>query len=179
MSHLASQIISTKRALTSFSIIQLRWRMSKRQNSSHGALDNVVETAGIEPAFSPCKSDVLPLNYVPGRWSGWPDLNLRPHAPKTRALPDCATPRCYGILAEGVGFEPTGGITPPAIFKTAAFNRSATLPWGRCGDSNPEPSDYKSAALPIEPHRRGWPGVAPGLNLFAAVLPLPDTRLHT
>ena len=108
MSHLASQIISTKRALTSFSIIQLRWRMSKRQNSSHGALDNVVETAGIEPAFSPCKSDVLPLNYVPGRWSGWPDLNLRPHAPKTRALPDCATPRCYSIFGGRGGIRTHG-----------------------------------------------------------------------
>lgn len=74
----------------------------------------------------------------------------------------CATPRSYcTIMAEGVGFEPTGGITPPAIFKTAAFNRSATLPWGRCGDSNPEPSDYKSAALPIEPHRHGRPGGLP------------------
>ena len=60
-----------------------------------------------------------------------------------------------------MGFEPTGGITPPAIFKTAAFNRSATLPWGRCWDSNPEPSDYKSAALPIEPHRHGRPGGLP------------------
>ena len=64
-------------------------------------------------------------------------------------------------LAEGVGFEPTGDITPPAVFKAAAFNRSATLPWSRCGDSNPKPADYKSAALPIEPHRHGRPGGLP------------------
>jgi len=27
------------------------------------------------------------------RWSGWPDLNRRPHAPQACALPGCATPR--------------------------------------------------------------------------------------
>lgn len=92
----------------------------------------------------------------------------------------CATPRsCCTIMAEGVGFEPTGDIMPSAVFKTAALNRSATPPWSQCGDLNPKPADYKSAALPIEPHRRGWPGATPGLNLFGAVLPLPDTRLHT
>src|ERR1700722_17752971 len=26
-------------------------------------------------------------------WSGWPDLNRRPHAPQACALPGCATPR--------------------------------------------------------------------------------------
>ena len=30
-------------------------------------------------------------------------------------------------LAEGVGFEPTRAFAPP-VFKTGAFNRSATLP---------------------------------------------------
>lgn len=91
----------------------------------------MVETAGVEPAFSPCKDDVLPLNYIPWRWSGRQDLNLRLHAPKACALPGCVTPRhcgIYGNMAEGVGFEPTGDIMPPAIFKTAALNRSAILP---------------------------------------------------
>lgn len=32
-----------------------------------------------------------------------------------------------GVLAEGVGFEPTVSC-PTAVFKTAAFNHSATLP---------------------------------------------------
>src|SRR2546427_2242541 len=31
-------------------------------------------------------------------------------------------------LAEGVGFEPTGHPRRPTVFKTAAFNRSATPP---------------------------------------------------
>jgi hypothetical protein len=32
------------------------------------------------------------------------------------------------LMAEEVGFEPTEGYKPSAVFKTAAFNRSATLP---------------------------------------------------
>jgi hypothetical protein len=36
-------------------------------------------------------------------WSGWPDLNRRPPAPKAGALPGCATPRTrresYPIIA--------------------------------------------------------------------------------
>ena len=35
-------------------------------------------------------------------------------------------------LAEGVGFEPTNG-RPLPVFKTGAFNRSATLPIRRMG----------------------------------------------
>jgi hypothetical protein len=31
------------------------------------------------------------------------------------------------LMAEGVGFEPTDGC-PSLVFKTSAFNRSATLP---------------------------------------------------
>lgn len=33
-------------------------------------------------------------------------------------------------MAEGVGFEPTDGGYPSLVFKTSAFNRSATLPKG-------------------------------------------------
>jgi hypothetical protein len=32
------------------------------------------------------------------------------------------------ILAERVGFEPTEGYKPSLVFKTSAFNRSATSP---------------------------------------------------
>ena len=161
MSHLASQIISTKRALTSFSIIQLRWKMSKRQNLGHGALDNVVETAGIEPAFSPCKSDVLPLNYAPGGWSGWPDLNRRRPAPKAGALPHCATPRCYGIFGGRGGIRTHGRHHTAGGFQDRCIQPLCHPSVEPVRDSNPKPADYKSAALPIEPHRRGWPGGLP------------------
>ena len=33
-------------------------------------------------------------------------------------------------MAEEVRFELTGGYEPPTVFKTAALNRSATLPDG-------------------------------------------------
>ena len=39
---------------------------------------------------------IVPLRLRAERilnWSGWPDLNRRPHAPQACALPGCATPR--------------------------------------------------------------------------------------
>jgi hypothetical protein len=35
-------------------------------------------------------------------------------------------------MAEEVGFEPTKGYKPLPVFKTGAFNRSATLPNSQC-----------------------------------------------
>ena len=35
-------------------------------------------------------------------------------------------------MAEEVGFEPTKGYKPLPVFKTGAFNRSATLPKSQC-----------------------------------------------
>jgi hypothetical protein len=37
-------------------------------------------------------------------------------------------PRRQDCLAERVGFEPTVGYKPTPVFKTGAFNRSATSP---------------------------------------------------
>ena len=39
------------------------------------------------------KSSITSQKRGDGGWSGRQDLNLRPHGPKPRALPDCATPR--------------------------------------------------------------------------------------
>jgi hypothetical protein len=36
----------------------------------------------------------------------------------------------FEALAEGVGFEPTRRLRRPPVFKTGAFNRSATPPRG-------------------------------------------------
>jgi hypothetical protein len=44
--------------------------------------------------------------------------------------------KCLFLLAEEVGFEPTNGCPLP-VFKTGAFNRSATLPT----------TNFKTAAL--------------------------------
>ena len=43
------------------------------------------------------------------KWSRWRDSNPRPHGPKPRALPNCATPR---PMAEKEGFEPSHQFYP-------------------------------------------------------------------
>lgn len=35
----------------------------------------------------------IPMSKTHRNWSGWEDSNSRPHGPKPRALPNCATPR--------------------------------------------------------------------------------------
>src|SRR5581483_10802108 len=43
-----------------------------------------------------CERGFRPVNLTEEAvldWSGWPDLNRRPHAPQACALPGCATPR--------------------------------------------------------------------------------------
>ena len=62
------------------------------------------------------------------------------------------------MLVDGGGFEPPKSAT--ADLQSAPFGHSGTYPrlltyrrsWRR--DLNPQPADYKSAALPIELHQR-------------------------
>src|SRR2546426_5539856 len=51
-------------------------------------------------------------------WSGWPDLNRRPPAPKAGALPGCATPRSAGnrIIPSGHPRTASGGGAPMTTF---------------------------------------------------------------
>lgn len=52
-------------------------------------------------------------------------------------------------MAEDVLFERTGDLKPPAVFKTAAINRSANPPVGCAGrDLNPRPLAYGASELP-------------------------------
>ena len=55
-------------------------------------------------------------------WSRWRDSNPRPHGPKPRALPNCATPRDYTIILK-------------------------FLKWWTIRDSNPGPTGYEPGAL--------------------------------
>ena len=56
------------------------------------------------------------------------------------------------LRLEGGGFEPPK--RKAADLQSVPFGHSGILPLkSRCSDSNREPADYKSAALPIEPHR--------------------------
>ena len=61
-------------------------------------------------------------------------------------------------MVEGDGFEPSKSLTTD--LQSAPFGHSGTPPqkliikkWSRLWDSNPQPADYKSAALPIELNR--------------------------
>ncbi len=71
-------------------------------------------------------------------WLRGQDLNLRPSGYEPDELPCCSTPRqiksCLITIRSNVWFGGSGeirthgGLSPSAVFKTAAFNRSATLP---------------------------------------------------
>jgi hypothetical protein len=83
---------------------------------------------GIDPTSSAWKAGVLPLNY-------------------TRKIK----------MVEGGGFEPPKA--EPADLQSAPFGHSGTPPlfkflrqnkWSWRRDLNPQPADYKSAALPVE-----------------------------
>ncbi len=62
-------------------------------------------------------------------------------------------------MVEGEGFEPSKA--EPADLQSAPFSHSGTPPftrdktlfWSWREESNPQPADYKSAALPIELHQ--------------------------
>ena len=71
-------------------------------------------------------------------------------------------------MAEGEGFEPPLACAK-AVFKTAAFDHSATPPtfqinWHGERESNPQPAVLETAALPIElsPSKKHGPGANQG-----------------
>ena len=64
-------------------------------------------------------------------------------------------------MVEGEGFEPSKAV--PADLQSAPFGQlgnPSVLKWSRRWDSNPQPADYKSAALPIELRRQEKDGGA-------------------
>jgi hypothetical protein len=88
-------------------------------------------------------------------WSGKRDSNPRRSAWKADALPTELFPRILSrppfrnCMVEGGGFEPPKA--EPTDLQSAPFGRSGTPPsWSWRWDSNPQPADYKSAALPVE-----------------------------
>ena len=87
---------------------------------NHFATTAMAGTVGIEPTSKVLETSILPLNYVPIYDGGGGQIRTA---------------------------EPEG-----ADLQSAAFSHFATPPlrWCRPEDLNPQPTDYKSVALPIE-----------------------------
>ena len=100
----------------------------------------------IELTPSAWKAEVLPLNYIRIKWSGRRDSNSRPSPWQGDALPLSH----FRTLVEGDGFEPSKAQLTDlqsAPFGHSGIPRSLLWSWRR--ESNPQPADYKSAALPL------------------------------
>ena len=117
-------------------------------------------------------------------------MSLRTHEPESCASANSAIPayvpsrRREGLLVGRGGFEPPKSAT--ADLQSAPFGHSGTYPcirdtnqgkWSRRWDLNPQPADYKSAALPIELHRRTAHGKDDGDPEGARTLDLQRDRL--
>ncbi len=95
-------------------------------------------------------------------------MNLRPSGYEPDELPaallrDICAARRLAALVERDGFEPSKAV--PTDLQSAPFGHSGTPPciitnyrliisWSRRWDLNPQPADYKSAALPVELRRQ-------------------------
>src|SRR5215469_16849525 len=101
------------------------------------------------------------LSLWRGAWSGRPDLNRRPSAPKADALPDCATPRAAKRLMTR-GYLPAPGP-----------RRKRKVPVLKGHDVRPDPR--KRWLGPCALHQR--PGRAPAALLGLAADRLLSRRL--
>ncbi len=122
----------------------------------------------IELTPSAWKAEVLPLNYIRKIWSGRRDSNSRPSPWQGDALPLSHFRMCFKLV-EGDGFEPSkaqltdlqsapfghSGI-PRQLFIAISLFRNNLIEtvllnfiWSWRRESNPQPADYKTAALPL------------------------------
>lgn len=148
-------------------------RQNKRSPGKPGLLFSERVT-GIEPAPSAWKAEVLPLNYIRINWSGRRDSNSRPSPWQGDALPlshfriyICKIGRGRWIRtiessANGFTVRPLWPLGNPSTtsFKLSISQRQYSpgyhiidlysfLKWSWRRESNPQPADYKSAALPL------------------------------
>ena len=63
----------------------------------------------------------------------------------------------FFYLAERVGFEPTKGYKPLLVFKTSAFNRSATSPVTFCVKASLLKGKYRGAQIYPKTGQRSTP----------------------
>ena len=96
----------------------------------------------IELSQSAWKAEVLPLNYtrILGRLMGIEPTNV---GATIRCVNHFATIAMAGVA----GIEPTLTVLETAVLP---LNYTPIYLWCRKQDLNPQPTDYKSVALPIE-----------------------------
>jgi uncharacterized protein len=93
-------------------------------------------------------------------WSGRPDLNRRPSAPKADALPDCATPRAAPQTFEDAAFSSSGGgLSEGQIHSNLRFCPIST--------SDREMIGY---AMFDQTPERGGSGRVPSVNVLGGLL---------
>ncbi len=130
-------------------------------------------TTGIEPVNLFLTKEVLYLlSYVgPGAGNGTRTRN--PQLGRLTLWPIELFPRHWGKLVERGGFEPPKAA--PTDLQSAPFGHSGTSPAGNASiffawswrwESNPQPADYKSAALPLSYASFGSPGHRPWVTKF-------------
>ena len=91
------------------------------------------------------------------------DLNLRPSGYEPDELPDCSTPRRFLLTIIFDFHQNINSFNGRRWIRTTEASCSrftvcplwplGNLPWSWWWDLNPQPADYKSAALPIELHQ--------------------------
>ena len=70
--------------------------------------------------------------------------------PTSKVLETSILPLNYAPIYDGGGGQIRTAEPEGADLQSAAFSHFATPPWCRPEDLNPQPTDYKSVALPIE-----------------------------
>ena len=141
---------------------------------THAYLKKMERMMRIELTPSAWKAEVLPLNYIRINWSGRRDSNSRPSPWQGDALPlshfriyICKIGRGRWIRtiessANGFTVRPLWPLGNPSTtsFKLSISQRQYSpgyhiidlysfLKWSWRRESNPQPADYKSAALPL------------------------------
>ena len=121
----------------------------------------------IELTPSAWKAEVLPLNYIRTikNWSGRRDSNSRPSPWQGDALPLSHFRISYSFFkigrgrwirtiessANGFTVRPLWPLGNPSTYacRFTGRCRAASVNWSWWRESNPQPADYKSAALPL------------------------------
>ena len=126
--------------------IQLSYEPTTAEWISAQLLKKMERMMRIELTLSAWKAEVLPLNYIRKRWSGRRDSNSRPSPWQGDALPLSH----FRIIGGGRWIRTiessANGFTVRPLWP---LGNPSTKVWSWRSESNQQPADYKSAALPL------------------------------